>query len=139
MKEKKVSLTNKILSIYTSPLKEPSSTFTDSIDKNKNFQLPFSEIKNKNIHNSRYQLTKITRPSKIRFLDSKRENIVDEENINNKIDKNKKKMYVSDEKKYYEKIRNKTKEFILEKKFNKKFRYELNRIKPWQYRTFYNK
>ena len=48
-------------------------------------------------------------------------------------------MYVSDEKKYYEKIRNKTKEFILEKKFNKKFRYELNRIKPWQYRTFYNK
>ena len=138
-KEKKIYLTNKILSIYTSPLRDPSSTFTDSIDKNKNLQLPFSEIKNKNIHNSRYQLTKITKPTKIRFLDSNRENIVDMESINNKKNNSKKKMYVSDEKRYYEKLSNKTKEFILEKKFNKKFRYELCKIKPWQYRTFYNK
>ena len=138
LKEKKISLTNKILSIYTTPLKEFSSGFADTTVHKESGQISFSEIKNKNYHNNnRYNMTKNTKYTKMKFFNSAREKINDEFINEKKID-NKDKVN-SYERAYYEKLRKNTKEFILEKKFNKKFRYELNKFKPWQYRTFYNK
>ena len=133
-KENKVSLTNKILSLYTSPLKDFSSTYTDITEHKKIYP-----ILNSHNNNVRHQLTKLTKLSKMKILDLTREkNNNDEINIiENKIE-NKNKIK-DDEKTYYEKLEKNTKEFILEKKFNKKFRNELNKIKPWKYRTFYNK
>ena len=130
LKHKKISLTNRMLSVYTSPLKDVSSTFVDSVDDNRNKPVSLFEIKNQIIYNNGCQLTKIEKKNNnIKILDFSKEK--------NKENKNQKAL--DDEKKFYDKLRNKTKEFILGKKFNKKFNHELNKIKPWQYHTFYNK
>ena len=129
-KLKKISLTNRMLSIYTSPLKDVSSTFVDSVDDNRNKPVTLFEIKNKIIYNNGCQLTSIEKKNNnIKILDFSKEK--HKENKNQKV--------LDDEKKFYDKLRNKTKEFILGKKFNKKFNYELNKIKPWQYHIYYNK
>ena len=139
-KGKKISLTNKILSIYTSSIKDPSSTFTDSVDNNKIFPISFSDIKNKNAHHNVYHLTKISKHNKMKLLNnSKEKNNDDNKIIMVDIKDNNNKTTSNDEKIFYEKLKNNTKEFILGEKFNKNLRYELNKIKPWQYRTFYKK
>ena len=139
-KGKKISLTNKILSIYTSSIKDPSSTFTDSVDNNKIFPISFSDIKNKNTHHNVYHLTKISKHNKMKLLNnSKEKNNDDNKIIMVDIKDNNNKTSSNDEKIFYEKLKKNTKEFILGEKFNKKLRYELNKIKPWQYRTFYKK
>ena len=141
-KEKKISLTNKILSIYTSPLKEPSSTFTDSNEINKNLLISFPENQNKNSHNN-INLIKITKRNKNKLSNS---NIFNKDKYNDedyKIIINKteniNKLDYDDEKTFYEKLEKSTKEFILGGKFTKRLKSEMNKFKPWKYRTFYNK
>ena len=134
-KDKKIFLQNKILSICTSPLKEPSSNFINSVDNKNIYPIILSE-KNK----SPYKLTKIVKYSKFLLTDSSREKNIDEAkkvNDNNIREKNKKED--DKERLYYEKIGKNIKEFIIKKKFNLIFRHELSKIKPWEYQTFYNK
>jgi hypothetical protein len=129
-KLKKIALNNRVLSIYNSPLKDISSFFRDSKDDNKNMKKLLQSLldaKNKKNNNNEYKAIKIIK-NNIRILNSSRDNLKDSNN-NKKVN----------EKLFYDKIKHKTKGYILAPKFNKQFAQELSRIKPWHYQTFYNK
>ena len=123
IKLKKIALTNRILSTYTSPLKDLSSTFVDSADDNKKLLKSILDSKNK----LNYKMPKLIKNNNTRILNYSRDNEKD--------NKNKKECEII----FYDKIRNQTKGFILDNKFNKQFAQELSKFKPCHYQTFYNK
>ena len=120
--QRKVSkdISNKILSVNSSPLIN-SSYNTTEIPENKKNKITKNENKG-NYFNKIYKNNKI-------YLDSpKSSGIINTENNS----KNK----FSIEQKYYDKLRKKDKEFYFGEKFNKKFLNEYNKIKPIRYQSF---
>ena len=120
--QRKVSkdISNKILSVNSSPLIN-SSYNTTEIPENKKNKITKNENKG-NYFNKIYKNNKI-------YLDSpKSSGIINTENNS----KNK----FSIEQKYYDKLRKEDKEFYFGEKFNKKFLNEYNKIKPIRYQSF---
>ena len=120
--QRKVSkdISNKILSVNSSPLIN-SSYNTTEIAENKKNKITKNENKG-NYFNKIYKNKKI-------YLDSpKSSGIINTENNSKNI--------FSIEQKYYDKLRKEDKEFYFGEKFNKKFLNEYNKIKPIRYQSF---
>ena len=120
--QRKVSkdISNKILSVNSSPLINSSYNTTEILESKKN-----KITKNENKGN---YFNKIYKNKKI-YLDSpKSSGIINTENNSKNI--------FSIEQKYYDKLRKEDKEFYFGEKFNKKFLNEYNKIKPIRYQSF---
>ena len=120
---------NKLLSAYTSPIREVSSNYSESTQDNKKKPISKSIFKIKNSINKESKIVKLNK--QIFFIKT------DTNESNNKDNNNEKK--IDGEFMYYNKIKNNPKDLILSKKFNKMFNYELRKIKPFHYKIFYNK
>ena len=120
---------NKLLSAYTSHIREVSSNYSESTQDNKKKPISKSIFKIKNSINKESKIVKLNK--QIFFIKT------DTNESNNKDNNNEKK--IDGEFMYYNKIKNNPKDLILSKKFNKMFNYELRKIKPFHYKIFYNK
>jgi len=120
---------NKILSTYTSPIREVSSNYSESTEDNKKKPISIPLFK---ISNSTKKESKIAKLNNSNYVIK-----TDINELNDKDNNNGKKN--DEELMYYNKMKNNSKNLILSKKFNKMFNYELRKIKPFHYKIFYNK